>query len=297
MRSFLELGTGDPMIRHPDLDRTFFARIDSPEKAYLLGLLWADGSVDLRTKQVRLRLQESDSEVLLRASELVGGPRPKRIEPSGNAKSRQCSLTWSSAEMVSDLGRLGICPNKDHVLPQAVAIGGDLQRHFSRGLIDGDGCLQFVNRTPRISFRNRNEALRDAVAEALREASGVCPSLDGKKPHRVTGRVYPAIYLSGEAAVKGAKFLYRDGDLAIPRKLATARQFDGWIPSPHRNRFLAGPTTKRIGTSGNCLALVLDAAVASHLCVAKGDIVRIELLEGGSVNISREKNLDPLPST
>ena len=51
---------------------------------------------------------------------------------------RSCSLTIVSTDMAADLARYGIRPNKTFsTQPAQVAI--DLERHYWRGVIDGDG--------------------------------------------------------------------------------------------------------------------------------------------------------------
>ena len=48
------------------IDSNYFSKIDSPEKAYWLGFLFTDGSVDHyhSTGRIRLQLQEQDLEIL-----------------------------------------------------------------------------------------------------------------------------------------------------------------------------------------------------------------------------------------
>ena len=47
------------------IDSSYFSKIDSPEKAYWLGFLFTDGSVDhyRSTGRIRLQLQEQDLEI------------------------------------------------------------------------------------------------------------------------------------------------------------------------------------------------------------------------------------------
>lgn len=49
-----------------NIKSNYFSTIDAPEKAYWLGFLFTDGSVDHRQKtgRVRLQLQEQDKEIL-----------------------------------------------------------------------------------------------------------------------------------------------------------------------------------------------------------------------------------------
>jgi hypothetical protein len=211
---------------HSALRRDFFDNIATAEQAYVLGLLWADGTLDTGTQQVRLRLEASDRPLLETIRALLNAAPLSTIAPSGNAKSPQVGLILSSKRMVDALLRLGLTEAKDQTLPTAVAPPAQLIGDFVRGLIDGDGCLKFVGegRTPRIEFRNRNDSLRSIVSNYWFE-------LTGERAHEVrcvdsrTGRVYPSIYLSGAASVSAARVMYTNATLALPRKAALAQRF------------------------------------------------------------------------
>jgi hypothetical protein len=285
----------NPARRHPALKRDFFDQIDSPEKAYALGLIWSDGNLLESTGQVRIRLQASDADILEKLRIAMGAGVLSVIHPSGNAKSEQRGLVLSSQSMVRALKQLGLCEAKDRVLPPPVSPPPEFTRDFVRGLVDGDGCLQFVNKTPRVSFRNRNEGLRRIVADYWRGVTGTEPSLDGKKPHKITQRVYPSIYLSGKNAVSATLKMYENSDLSIDRKRKMAAEFLAWIPGAWRNRFLAGPATKRLTKASKGIGLFIDAPIARHMAVVAGDLVEISLGEDGSMTVRRvqKKSLDP----
>lgn len=212
-----------PQMRHPELQRDFFDCIDTPEKAYVLGLIWADGTLSEKTQQVRVRLAVEDVELLTKIGALIGITKLHPIPPAGNAVSWQVGLYISSKQIVNALLRLGLTEAKDYTLPQAVLPSETLRRDFVRGLIDGDGCLQMGRGVlPRLSFRNRNASLRGYVAEYLESITG--------QPTKRDGSAYPSVYLSGAASVIAAKILYGDADLALERKRRMAQKFATWIP-------------------------------------------------------------------
>jgi hypothetical protein len=217
-----------PQMLHDALDRGYFDSIDTADKAYILGLLWADGTLDPNTCQVRLRLAAEDRTLLDEIGQRLGIGRLHEIAPSGNAKSDQVGLFISSKQIVSALQRLGLTPAKDYTLPQPVLPAAHLRGDFVRGLIDGDGCLQFVHGTPRMSFRNRNAALRAVVQACWSDITDETAKLDATV-HRQSQRIYPSIYLSGRGSVRAARVLYANG-LMLPRKRTTADSFARWVP-------------------------------------------------------------------
>ena len=50
--------------RKYNLDEHYFDKIDTPNKAYILGLLFADGNNSLVKSTIRISLQESDKDIL-----------------------------------------------------------------------------------------------------------------------------------------------------------------------------------------------------------------------------------------
>lgn len=131
------------------LDVDFFENIDSEEKAYILGLLSADGYVDRTGKWVAIALQERDEHILVDLKRAINSSAPIRCKTSvgGFAGSKpQKVLTLSSRKLVVDLARFGVVPRKSYTITYPV-IDPNLDRHFIRGIVDGDGHIgdrQFI---------------------------------------------------------------------------------------------------------------------------------------------------------
>ncbi|HYH85097.1 MAG TPA: LAGLIDADG family homing endonuclease [Pyrinomonadaceae bacterium] len=124
-------------------DEAAFAVIDSPVKAYWLGLLISDGYVidggPGRTPQVGLQM--TDCEALEGFRRFLGLKNPVlRIEPRGERHQPMYRVICHSRRMASDLARLGVIPRKSlHTyLP---ILSEDLMPHLMRGLFDGDGTV------------------------------------------------------------------------------------------------------------------------------------------------------------
>lgn len=113
----------------------YFARIDTEEKAYLLGLLATDGNV--RGGTVSLALKERDR-VLLERFERAIGLRPSAIRPMVKGMLR---TAVTSAEMARDLAKHGVVPNKTKTLDWPRGVPRRLWRHYLRGVFDGDGGI------------------------------------------------------------------------------------------------------------------------------------------------------------
>lgn len=150
-----------------DYDDRFFRRIDTPEKAYFLGLLASDGNISPRLTAVRIALKATDQQILedFRACLGHGAPVLRDKVPTyqdGRLGEPQKVLVLSRKVMVADLLRHGITPCKSHDLVVSVGLDRDLAPHFLRGVWDGDGSLtqkRFKVTTASIVFARQLQGL------------------------------------------------------------------------------------------------------------------------------------------
>lgn len=129
----------------------FFDVINTQEKAYVLGLLYADGYNDTNKNSVALGLKESDKEILVKITDLIQPTKPLQyINISYQPKRRgfensqnQYRLAISNKHISQKLADLGCGKAKTHKLtfPTEEQVPSHLIRHFVRGYFDGDGCI------------------------------------------------------------------------------------------------------------------------------------------------------------
>ena len=134
------------------LDHTFFDNIDTPEKAYLLGFFIADGCINIDTERTKGRFSinqsEDDKEIVQAFKKYLNVPSNIQIINSkSGAKNRktQHRLRWTSPYMRDVLrNTYNITSNKtldiEFQFPIEL-IPENLQGHFVRGFIDGDGYM------------------------------------------------------------------------------------------------------------------------------------------------------------
>lgn len=133
------------------LDKHYFDVIDSDNKAYILGLIFADGSLAAKKKTFSISLVESDKDLLKAVSNAIGYSGPLMYIPAktfsyrgktynGKAQNR---LVVNCIEMYESLTRLGLMPNKsDKIRMPFPFVPSHLLRHFIRGFFDGDGGIK-----------------------------------------------------------------------------------------------------------------------------------------------------------
>jgi len=120
-------------------DDDFFKNIDSEEKAYYLGFLYADGYInDIGYNcYVELTLQKEDEYILEKFLNILKSNR-KIIRIRNDKYSR---IIINSKEIVKDLKNMGCINKKTHKLIFPQNIDKNLIHHMIRGYFDGDGCI------------------------------------------------------------------------------------------------------------------------------------------------------------
>jgi hypothetical protein len=124
----------------------WFASIDTPEKAYYLGLLMADGCINYRKEGLKsprmcLKLEKTDAYLIEQLRDFIQ-PALKLTTDKNSIK-----LEVTSTRLVKDLEVLGMVPNKTiHGECFTKLETTDLQWHFIRGYFDGDGSITLSER-------------------------------------------------------------------------------------------------------------------------------------------------------
>lgn len=128
------------------LDENFFSEIDSEEKAYWLGFIYADGCIFHGSSQNSYRLQINQKvEALGHLKRFLHSIksnypiRTKNIKVKGK-ECRTLALHIDNTKMAIDLIKHGVVVRKTYkdIFP---IVKDNLFSHFIRGYFDGDGCI------------------------------------------------------------------------------------------------------------------------------------------------------------
>lgn len=119
------------------MDETVFEMCDTPEKAYWLGFIMADGGID-GIKSLIVGLQIKDTNHLEKLRSFFQTDAPVRVYP--NIKSPRAILKISRQKVIKDLIQYHIIPNKTKQL-KFPEIPKKYYPDFIRGYFDGDGCI------------------------------------------------------------------------------------------------------------------------------------------------------------
>ena len=127
----------------------YFDNIDTQNKAYFLGFLFADGNNCMQKTTISLSLQEKDRDILEKLIIDAGSNKPLRFISSERKRNNgewynykdKYALTVCNKHLCERLSELGCVPNKSLVLKFPDYLSDEMLPHFIRGYFDGDGCI------------------------------------------------------------------------------------------------------------------------------------------------------------
>lgn len=202
------------------VDHGIFSVIDTEEKAYWLGFLYADGYVSsVGGKKVGLSLSTTDMKHLEKFKAFIGAENPICVyHSSGYGNGEYGRIIIASDKMYDDLVGHGVLEHKSNILEFPTWLNDDLKRHFLRGYIDGDGCITKNGNSYAVKICGTHD-FHNGVIEYLKEA-GVFKY--GRTEKRRSNCEVLSLNMFGETAYGVIKLLYTDEHIALDRKYDVA---------------------------------------------------------------------------
>lgn len=194
----------------------YLARIDSPMKAYVLGVLAADGNVLPKHHRITLELSAKDADLLeiVRDQLVPGGATTTRHR---NGYDYQV-LAFVSRNMIDDLELLGVTAAKSLTLRWPERLPSTFAREFILGYFDGDGFITYHERPnrryPYIGITSGSRDLLVSIADVIEQYTGIRPGGPWRKG--ILSGAYQ-IRASGNSAFIIDKWLHTSG-LGLKRK-------------------------------------------------------------------------------
>lgn len=129
-------------------NENFFENIDSEEKAYWLGFIFADGSLDEKRHKLKISISIKDKEILEKFKKSISSNHKinnYKISSGYSNNSIVCEISICSQKLCNDLYNSNIIPNKTFSgIPPILS--NNLEPHFWRGMLDGDGWVSISER-------------------------------------------------------------------------------------------------------------------------------------------------------
>ena len=137
------------ILRAAPVDHNFFNSIVTEANAWCLGIMFSDGNVS--SERDLMSITMADLDVLEKFKSSIQSQSPIRLVKSRKLNHKQLyRLDFTSSSIKSRLIELGCIPNKSLTVTYPELIDG-MDRHFIRGVFDGDGCIS-VTKTGRRLF-------------------------------------------------------------------------------------------------------------------------------------------------
>jgi hypothetical protein len=203
-------------IRKYPLNEQFFDAIDSEEKAYFLGFLFADGTNSVVKTEVKLSLCEDDKDILERLNALLQPDKPLYFEPKSLPTKNVWKLVINSRHLSHQLNALGVVPAKTFVLKFPPWLQEDLKRHFIRGYFDGDGCIS-VGRHIQMNITSTEEFLVELQKILMKECGLNKTNLSIRHPER-SNSTRTMQYCGKNNCLRIYNYLYDKATIYLERK-------------------------------------------------------------------------------
>lgn len=200
------------------LDSTFFNKIDSEEKAYILGYWYADGNV----YKTSLQATSMDLDILQKIKYYLKFSGPIRSKRSSQNNNIYYNIYIRCAEMAKSLINNG-CPEKKSLIlkfPPTDILPQHLVHHFIRGYFDGDGSI-FCSMSKghpewAMGFVGTKEFM-DGVVEHLNIPVRYNQTRPGRNNWTIT-------FCKSEYLEKVLHYMYKDAHISMNRKTILADQ-------------------------------------------------------------------------
>jgi len=191
-----------------------FDNIDTEEKAYWLGFLYADGYVSKTRNEIELSLQKSDIDHIRKFKKFMSAEQEIKINLN------RCRLIITNNHLKESLIKHGCGPVKSRII-RFPNLSEDLHRHFVRGYFDGDGT---ISRSISGSIWNTAAIFSgsEKFMEDLKKILNLKLEIHHLKVRRMGSTNVYGITFTNKSFVKLMFYLYEDSKISLNRKLERA---------------------------------------------------------------------------
>ena len=240
--------------------RDFFKVIDTEEKAYWLGFIFADGNVSIQEKHayiLSLGLSIRDEPHLklfkLALDTDIKIYHKKHTDPNNHSNKdafESCRIDISSKELCRDLIDKGCIPAKSlkKKLPAYSKVPKHLYRHFLRGYFDGNGSISISNKGYITVTLASSVALIEGLIILLQKELGIRPKkiYHPKKATNDSWGIWKCVTFEATLLLK---YLYHDASIYLNRKYAKYSSICGLTEKPVLK---SGEIRRRLKRKASC---------------------------------------------
>jgi len=203
-----------------DCNHNHFDLIDTPDKAYWLGMLVADGCIT-NEHEVMLSLHSRDVYLVERFRTTLGSQakisyqeQVKSINGGKPFTATCAAVRVRSRRLCAALARHSILPGKTRDPRMVIGVPPEFEGDFWRGAVDGDGWLAWGHSAERIQFIVGFTGGMPLVQAFQRFCQRHCPTRAGIHPNHSVFRFVVTDWFAWDIA----NLMYKDSGLHLPRK-------------------------------------------------------------------------------
>lgn len=214
-----------------EYNKDYFSKIDAADKAYWLGFLYADGSINrfykgekLRSMTLELGLAYKDKGHLEKFKNCLETNIPI-FEKTNKLKGKEYKtvrIQLNNTKICYDLCDLGCTPNKtfDIKFPTFDIVPKEFMRDFIRGFFDGDGCISISEMSGKphiiVSISGVYDMLKSISDFLISEKIiRVKPKIHKDERRKSTYNVY---FYGTDSNKELLDYLYKDSNIYLDRK-------------------------------------------------------------------------------
>lgn len=216
-------------------DEDFFKVIDTEEKAYWLGFIYADGYVNFdeirHSYELGIELKYSDNNHLKKFNIAINGniQVTDRWRNTFNKQHHMCEIRLYNKKIVKDLQQYGIVNSKTYIKQHiSTFIPSYLICHFIRGFYDGDGsiCVNKNRQCLQFNITNANDVILKDIRKFLYEKYKIISYISCEEHHKgATVPIYQINFKGLINAYKFGDFLYNNAHIYLDRKYLLYHQY------------------------------------------------------------------------
>lgn len=202
-------------------DEFFFDKIDTEEKAYWLGFIFADGYLTSNTNEVGIELAEKDFEHLVKFKKALQAEREVKLYYKNSTFGPQVNARFSISSKHMHSILLGYYRSVKKTFEgffPLEAVPNELKRHFIRGFFDGNGSISLTRQEEghlldfSISFNGKKETL-----QKIQNISGFSWNWSQRFPERNTDN-YQISIGKVQDSIAFLNYMYSDTVIFLDRK-------------------------------------------------------------------------------
>lgn len=205
-------------------NENYFDEINTQEKAYFLGFLYADGCNDKKYNRVTMALEESDGYILEAFRQEINSNKPLNdvVYNTRENNKPQKMIVLNGENFCDKMIKKGLVPNKSLIVtfPDFNIVPECLMFHFIRGYFDGDGYIQNPDSNKSINIQITSSTLFcNGLGEFLNSKQITYKITPENNP--LTSSLYVYNY-SNESAIRFVNLMYADAKYYLYRKKENA---------------------------------------------------------------------------